>query len=161
MKIAVASDHAAIEERQALAAHLRTAGHDVTDFGCAPGESADYPDPAAAVARAVAAGDAERGLLLCGTGIGICMAAGKVNGIRAATIGDAFSAEMARRHNDANVACFGARILSAAAIQRFADTFLDTPFEGGRHQRRVDKITALESAALETTAFEGGRPVPS
>mgnify|MGYP001825442123 CR=1 FL=1 len=150
MKIAVASDHAAVAERQALVEHLRSRGHDVVDHGVPPGEAADYPDMAEVVAKQVASGGAERGILCCGTGIGICMAAGKVDGVRAATIGDAFSAEMTRRHNDANVACFGARVISAAAMQRFADIFIETPFDGGRHQRRVDKITALE-----------GGPVPS
>jgi len=151
MKIAVASDHAAIEERLALVEHLRSRGHDVTDFGCERGESVDYPDYAARAASAVAADKAERGILICGTGIGICMAAGKIDGIRAATIGDPWLAEMTRRHNDANVACFGARVHSAAAIQRMADIFLETTFDGGRHAQRVAKIMALES----------GQPVPS
>lgn len=147
MKLAVASDHAAIDERLALIEHLRGRGHDVTDFGCKPGESVDYPDYAVLVGRAVADGQAERGLLICGTGIGICMAAGKVDGIRAATIGDPWSAEMTRRHNDANVACWGARIHSATAIQRMADVFLETPFDGGRHAGRVAKIMAIEEGA--------------
>lgn len=144
MKIAVASDHAAIEERLALVLALREHGHEVEDFGCAPGESVDYPDYAEKVAVSVRDGKATRGILLCGTGIGICMAAGKVAGIRAATIADPWSAEMTRRHNDANVGCFGARIHSSAAIIRMAEVFLATPFDGGRHQRRVDKIMALE-----------------
>ena len=144
MKIAIASDHAAVDERLSVIEALRAAGHDVTDHGCAAGESVDYPDYAEKVAHDVQAGRAERGLLICGTGIGICMAASKVAGIRAATISDPWSAEMTRRHNDANVGCFGARIHSAAAIARMAQIFLDTPFEGGRHQRRVDKIMALE-----------------
>ncbi|MDJ0974850.1 MAG: ribose 5-phosphate isomerase B [Planctomycetota bacterium] len=151
MKIAIASDHAAVEERLALVEHLRSRGHDVTDFGCERGESVDYPDYAALAANAVAEGKAERGILICGTGIGICMAAGKVNGIRAATLSDPWSAEMTRRHNDANVACFGARIHSAKAIQRMADVFLETTFDGGRHTDRVAKIMALEK----------GQPVPS
>lgn len=144
MKIAVASDHAAIEERLALILALREHGHEVEDFGCAPGESVDYPDYAEKVAVSVRDGKASRGILLCGTGIGICMAAGKVEGIRSATIADPWSAEMTRRHNDANVGCFGARIHSSAAIIRMAEIFLATPFDGGRHQRRVDKIMALE-----------------
>lgn len=147
MKIAVASDHAAVPERQALIAHLEVRGHEVLDFGCQPGESVDYPDYAEKVARAVVAGQAERGVLICGTGIGICMAAGKIHGIRAATIHDTYTAEMCRRHNDANVVCMGARIHSAAAIQRLVDIAIDTPFDGDRHARRVGKIMALESAA--------------
>ncbi len=145
MKIAVASDHAAIEERLALVEHLRSRGHDVTDFGCEPGQSVDYPDYAALAAGAVSEGKAERAVLICGTGIGICMAAGKLRGIRAATISDPWSAEMTRRHNDANVACFGARLLSAKAIQRMTDIFLETTFDGGRHADRVAKIMALEA----------------
>ncbi|MDA1193974.1 MAG: ribose 5-phosphate isomerase B [Planctomycetota bacterium] len=152
MKIALASDHAAVDERLALAAHLRAAGHDVTDHGCAPGESVDYPDYGARVARAVAGGQAERGILICGTGIGICMAAGKVHGIRAATVHDAFTAEMCRRHNDANVMCMGARVHAAAAIQRLADIFVATPFDGGRHATRVAKIMALEENGASVTS---------
>lgn len=145
MHIAIATDHAAVEERLFLAEHLRAAGHDVLDLGCAAGTPCDYPDQAVLVARAVAAGEAEFGVLICGTGIGVTMAAGKIPGIRAATLGDAFSAEMARRHNDANVACFGARIHAAAAMARMLDLFLATPFEGGRHAARVAKIDALDS----------------
>ncbi len=147
MKIAVSSDHAAIEERKVLAAYLKGAGHEVTDLGCQDDESVDYPDYAAMVARAVVSGEAERGVVLCGTGLGVAMAANKVRGIRAATISDEFSAEMARRHNDANVACFGARIHSAAAICRMVDRFLAAPFEEGRHAGRVAKIMALEEDA--------------
>jgi ribose 5-phosphate isomerase B len=147
LKVALSSDHAAVEERLTLAAHLREAGHDVTDFGCEGGQSVDYPDYAAKVARAVAGGEADRGIVLCGTGLGVAMAANKVRGIRAATIGDDFSAEMARRHNDANVACFGARIHAAAAICRMADRFLAAPFDEGRHAGRVAKIMALEEDA--------------
>ena len=145
MKVAIASDHAAVDERFQVVAHLGARGHDVADLGCDAGASVDYPDYAARVAHAVAAGDARFGVVLCGTGIGVAMAAGKVAGIRAATIGDEFSAEMARRHNDANVACFGARIHAAAAICRLLDRFLDTPFDGGRHTGRVAKIMALEA----------------
>lgn len=146
-RIAIASDHAAVPERQALIEYLRAEGHDVSDFGSAPGESVDYPDQAALVARAIVAGEADRGILICGTGLGICIAANKVDGIRAATIHDAFTAEMCRRHNDANVACMGARIHAAAAICRMADVFLESPFDGGRHSGRVDKIMALEKNA--------------
>ncbi len=145
--IAVASDHAAVPERQALIEHLRAAGHTVTDFGSAPGESVDYPDQAALVGRAIVAGEADRGILICGTGLGICMAANKVDGIRAATVHDAFTAEMCRRHNDANVVCMGARVHAAAAICRMADVFLEAPFDEGRHTGRVGKIMALEQDA--------------
>lgn len=144
MHIAIATDHAAVEERLFLVEHLKGAGHEVQDLGCAAGNACDYPDQAALVAHAVAAGEAEMGVLLCGTGIGVAMAAGKTPGIRAATIAGEFSAEMTRRHNDANVACFGARIHSAVAMARMLDIFLETPFEGGRHALRVAKIDALD-----------------
>lgn len=147
MRVVIGSDHAAVAERLALAQHLTQAGHVVSDRGCPPGASVDYPDVAAEVARAVASGEAERGLLLCGTGLGVCIAANKVPGVRAATLTDGFTAEMARRHNDANVACFGARLLSAHAIVRLADVFLATPFEGGRHAGRVAKLNALDDGA--------------
>ncbi len=146
MRVAIASDHAAVAERRHVAAALTAAGHDVEDFGTPEGVSADYPDPAYAVARAVADGRAERGILLCGTGIGVCIAAGKVHGIRAATIHDDFTAEMARRHNDANVACLGGRLLAAATILRLVERFLATPFDGGRHATRVEKIARIEAA---------------
>lgn len=152
MRIAVASDHAAVAERLHLVAALRAAGHSVEDLGGPQDVPVDYPEPAAAVAHAVAEGRAERGVLLCGTGIGVCMAANKVHGIRAATLHDEFTAEMARRHNDANVACLGGRLLSAAAIQRIVERFLASSFDGGRHATRVAKIMALE-------APEGAREV--
>lgn len=140
MRLVIGSDHAAVTERLALGEHLKAAGHQVSDLGCPAGASVDYPDVAYAVARRVASGEAERGLLLCGTGLGVCITANKVPGVRAATLTDDFTAEMSRRHNDANVACFGARVLSAHAILRLADRFLATPFEGGRHAARVAKI---------------------
>jgi ribose 5-phosphate isomerase B len=152
MKIAIASDHAAIEERQAVAAHLAAAGHEVTDLGCQPGESVDYPDYGAQVAHAVADGTVERGVLICGTGIGICMAAGKVDGIRAATVHDDFTAAMCREHNDANVMCMGARVIPTSTMLRLVDLFTTTPFGGGRHAGRVAKINALE---------ENGASLPS
>ena len=144
LRIAIATDHAAVDERLFVAEYLRGEGYEVHDLGCAAGESCDYPDQAALVAHEVADGKADFGVLICGTGIGVAIAACKVNGIRAATIGDIYAAEMSRRHNDANVACFGARIHSAAAINRMLDMFLSTEFDGGRHARRVEKINALE-----------------
>ncbi len=147
MRLALASDHAGVPERQALGEALTKAGHTVLDLGCAPGTSVDYPDIAVKVARAVATGQVERGFLLCGTGIGVSMAANKVAGIRAAVVTDGFTAEMSRRHNDANIACFGARLLSPHAMIRLAETWLATPFEGGRHAPRVAKINALDGPA--------------
>jgi len=151
-RIAIATDHAAVDERLQLADHLRNAGHEVLDLGCAAGSPCDYPDQAELVARAVADGTTEFGVLICGTGIGVAMAACKVDGIRAATLGGEYAAEMTRRHNDANVACFGARIHSAYAMARMLDIFLETPFDGGRHAPRVAKITALESELSKSDA---------
>jgi ribose 5-phosphate isomerase B len=144
VKIAIASDHAGIEERLALAMHLRESGHEILDLGCEPGQSVDYPDYGAKVGRAVVSGEAERGVLVCGTGIGISMAANKIDGVRAALVYDDFTAEMSRRHNDANVVCMGARIHAVATMCRLLDRFLATPFDGGRHAGRVAKIMALE-----------------
>ena len=144
MKIAIGSDHAAFDERQAVARALGDAGHEVIDLGCETTASVDYPDYAAKVARAVADGTAERGVLLCGSGIGVSMAANKVTGVRAATITDEWMAEMCRRHNNANVACFGARRSAVTAIVSMIEVFLATPFDGGRHTQRVDKIDALD-----------------
>jgi ribose 5-phosphate isomerase B len=144
-RIAIATDHAAVDERLKLVEHLSAAGHHVHDLGCEAGSPCDYPDQAALVAHEVAAGRADFGVLLCGTGIGVAMAACKVEGIRAATIGGEYAAEMTRRHNDANVACFGARIHSGYAMMRMLDIFLETPFDGGRHAPRVAKIDALDA----------------
>jgi ribose 5-phosphate isomerase B len=116
----------------------------VLDYGTNDERPVDYPDLAAKGGRAVASGEAERGVFLCGTGLGVCMAANKVHGVRAAVLTDLFTAEMSRRHNDANVACLGARIHADASIARIVDVFLATPFDGGRHAARVAKIMALE-----------------
>jgi ribose 5-phosphate isomerase B len=127
-----------------MKAHLDERGLEYEDFGTFTEESCDYPAIAAAAARAVASGAAERGILVCGTGIGMSIAANKINGVRAALCGDCFSAEMTRRHNDANVLCLGARVTGAGLALKIADIFLDTAFEGGRHARRVGQLAALE-----------------
>ena len=137
------SDHAGVEAKAALRRHLESRGHAVLDLGTDSSEPVDYPDLAARGGRAVAAGEGERGVFLCGTGIGVCMAANKVPGVRAVLLHDETSAEMSRRHNDANVACLGARTTPADRIERLVDLWLATPFEGGRHARRVAKIDAL------------------
>ena len=144
MRIAIGSDHAGFECKDYLRAHLEQAGHDVVDCGCTSTESCDYPEFGAAVARAVSGNDADRGVLVCGTGIGISMAANKVAGVRAAPVHDLFTAEMSRKHNDANVVAFGARTLEMPHARELLDRWLATEFEGGRHQRRVDKINALD-----------------
>ncbi len=145
MHIAIGSDHAAWEAKTELVAHLRAAGHQVDDLGTHNGDSTDYPRFAHAVARKVAAGTAERGFLLCGSGIGMSIAANKVRGARAALVHDENTAGLARKHNDANIACLGARLIPTDAIISIAEVFLDTAFEGGRHATRVGMIEPATS----------------
>ncbi len=140
MRIAVGADHAGFQVKQQLAERLRGQGHEVLDLGTDSDASTDYPDYAHRVARAVAGGEAERGVLVCGSGIGMCIAANRTPGVRAAVLQSEYDAEMARRHNDANVACFGARQSEAGSVEKLLDRFLETPFEGGRHEQRVKKI---------------------
>ena len=141
MKIAAGADHAGFAVKRAVVRHLRAQGHEVVDVGTSDGEtSVDYPDYAHAVAKAVASGEAERGVLVCGTGIGMCMAANRHQGIRAADCTTPHMAEMSRRHNDANVLCLGGRLLSEDEAWAIAEVWMATPFDGGRHVRRVDGI---------------------
>jgi ribose 5-phosphate isomerase B len=144
VKIAVGSDHAAFEHKEHIVEELRAEGHEVLEFGATSAESCDYPDAAKAVAEAVASGEAERGVLMCGTGIGMSMAANKVHGIRAAACHDEYTTIMSRSHNDANVLCLGGRVLDVRQAMALVHVWLKTPFEGGRHQRRVDKIAGIE-----------------
>jgi ribose 5-phosphate isomerase B len=144
MKIAVGADHAGYQLKEHLARFLEQLGHEVQDLGTHSEASVDYPDFAAAVAQAISAGEAERGLLVCGTGIGVAIAANKVNGVRAANCNGLFSAKMARAHNDANILTVGARVVGDGLAEEVVRAFLDTPWEGGRHAQRVDKIQALE-----------------
>ena len=144
MTIAIGSDHGGFELKQEIMAHLAQRGFAVKDFGTYTADSCDYPQYGEAVSRAVAAGEYERGILVCGTGIGMSMVANKVPGVRCALCGDCFSAEATRLHNDANVLCMGARTIGAGVALQLADIFLSTEFEGGRHQKRVDMITAFE-----------------
>ncbi len=144
LRLAVGSDHAGLDLKRQLAAHLRELGHEVADLGTHDHESCDYPDFAAAVARAVAGGQADLGMLICGTGQGMAIAANKVAGVRAAVCLDTFSARMSRLHNDANVLCMGARVVGPGLAEDILDAWLGASFEGGRHQRRVAKIAALE-----------------
>lgn len=145
MKIAVGSDHAGFELKQRLVAWLGERGHQVEDLGVASPARSDYPDQAAAVARAVATGAAERGLLVCGTGVGMAIAANKVRGVRAANCDDLWVARLARAHNDVNVLALGARVVGPGLAEVILEVFLETPFEGGRHAVRVDKIGGLEA----------------
>ncbi len=143
--IAVASDHAGLPLKREIIALLEERGLEYKDFGTFTPESCDYPDFGELAARAVASGECDRGLLFCGTGIGISLAANKVHGIRCAVCSEPFTARMSRLHNDANMLALGARVLGVDLAKLIVNTWLDTEFEGGRHQRRVDKIMAIES----------------
>jgi len=147
MNIAIGSDHAGFRLKEELRRHLESAGHTVIDLGTASEESVDYPDYGLAVGRAVASGQAGRGVAVCGTGIGIAIAANKVPGIRAGTPGDLFATRLMREHNDANVIAFGARLTAAPLAIAILDLFLETGFAGGRHARRVDKLDASLSSS--------------
>jgi ribose 5-phosphate isomerase B len=144
MNIAIGSDHRGFAVKQRLAKLLEQMGHSVFDAGTVSADYSDYPDFAFKVAQLVGSQDKERGILVCGTGIGMCIAANKVRGVRAAPCHDIVSAEMSRRHNDANVLCLSADLLGEEIIERIVRIWLDTQFEGGRHARRVDKITQFE-----------------
>ena len=145
MKIAMGSDHGGFDLKEQIKAWLQENGHEVVDFGCHSKESCDYPDFGAAAARAVASGQCERGIVICTTGIGISITANKVKGIRCALCSDPLSAEMTRRHNDANMLAMGAGVVGPLLAQRIVEAFLSFAFEGGRHQRRVNKIMAVEN----------------
>jgi ribose 5-phosphate isomerase B len=145
MKIAIGADHAGFIMKERLRRALESRGHEVDDWGTHSTESCDYPDFGAAVAREVAAGRAQFGVVLCGTGVGISIAANKVPGIRAAVGYSVEEVALTRAHNDANVLAIGARFFDEAAAEAMLDAFLTTPFEGGRHGRRVAKIAAIES----------------
>ena len=142
MRIAIGCDHHGVNLKRSIVKLITEAGHSYEDFGCATADAVDYPDIAREVAEAVAREDFERGILICGTGIGMCISANKVKGIRAAQCYDTFCAVRARQHNDANILCLGAE--KAKEIPEIVNAFLNSEFEGGRHQRRVDKIRDIE-----------------
>jgi ribose 5-phosphate isomerase B len=144
MKIALGADHAGFELKQKIKAHLERRGIEVEDEGTGSTESVDYPDYAKKVGEAVAQKQADLGVLVCGSGIGMAIAANKVSGIRAANVSTEYEAEKSREHNDANVVTVGARILNEQQAVAIVDTFLKTQFAGGRHQKRVDKIAEIE-----------------
>ena len=144
-RIAIGADHAGFRLQQLCADRLNAIGHDVADHGTYSEERVDYPDYAVKVARAVAAHEADLGVLVCGSGVGVCIAANKIAGIRAATVHDFTSARLAREHNDANVVCLGARFGGEQVALDALDAFLNAEFEGGRHIERVAKITALDA----------------
>ena len=144
MKISIACDHGAYELKERLKAHLTSQGHEVTDCGTNSTESCDYPDFGIAAAKLVVEGTCQRGVVLCTTGIGMSIAANKVRGVRCALCHEPLSAEMTRRHNDANVLAMGAGVTGGNLAERILDVFLSTEFEGGRHQRRIDKMMEAE-----------------
>lgn len=144
MKIAVACDHGGLMLKKALLEYLNANGYDVVDFGTDRCDSCDYPDYALPAAEAVARGECDRGILICSTGIGISIAANKVPSIRCAHCHDTYSAKYTRLHNDANMIAFGQKVIGEGLMLEIVDTFLHTDFEGGRHQRRIDKISAIE-----------------
>ncbi len=144
MKIAVAADHVGFALKEKVREYLKSQGLEVEDYGTSNAERVDYPDFAEKVAAQVAAKQAEYGVLVCGTGIGMMLAANKVSGIRAVAANDTISARMAREHNNANILTLGGRMIDAATMRQIVDTWLSTPFAGGRHQQRVQKIDALD-----------------
>ncbi len=144
MKIGIGSDHAAFEMKEEIKAYLKEKGHEVTDYGTYSAARCDYPVYGEKVARAVQSGEVERGVLICGTGIGISLAANKVKGIRAAVCSEPYSAAMARRHNNAQIIAFGARVIGIDTAKMITDAFLEAEFEGGRHAGRVALIEEIE-----------------
>jgi len=162
MRIAIGNDHRGYRVKDKLIRVLEQMGHDVEDDGSHDSESMDYPDVASVVAVKVAAGQVERGVLICGTGIGMCIAANKVIGVRAATCHDELEAQISRRHNDTNVLCLSADMLGGRDIETMIQVWLDTPFDGGRHARRLEKIAKIEQASAgDVSCVEGpeDRPV--
>ena len=145
MKIGIGNDHSALEMKAEIIEFLKEKGHEVVNYGTDSPESCDYPVYGETVARAVASGEVEQGILICGTGLGISLAANKVKGIRAVVCSEPFTAKMARAHNNCNILSFGARVVGVELAKMIVDTWLNTEFEGGRHQRRVDLIMAIES----------------
>jgi ribose 5-phosphate isomerase B len=144
MRVAIASDHRGFHLKEKVISLLKAKGHEVLDDGPSNESSVDYPDFAALVAKKVSSGAAERGILICGTGIGMAIAANKFPGIRAAACVDEVTAELSRRHNDLNVLCLSGDLLSSRSTERLVEIWMSTEFEGGRHQRRVEKIHELE-----------------
>ena len=154
MKIAIGCDHGAYTLKKTIVSFLEKKGYTVKDFGCFNPGSCDYPDFCGAAAKAVASGECQKGIVLCTTGIGASISANKVRGIRCACVSDCYSAKMTRKHNDANMLAMGARVVGADLGRMIAEIFLTTDFEGGRHQRRVDQIMAIEAGEDLTAGLE-------
>lgn len=144
MRIAIGNDHGGVDLKNHIVEYVRKMGHEVVNFGTDSNESVDYPIYAAKVANAVASGECDRGILICGTGIGISIAANKVHGIRCALCSEPASAKLTRQHNNANIVAFGGRIIGTVLAESIVEAFLTTEFQGGRHQRRIDLIAEIE-----------------
>ena len=145
MKIGIANDHTALEMKKDIIAYLESKGHEIVDYGTDSTESTDYPIWGEKVANAVASGEVEKGIAICGTGLGISLACNKVNGIRACVCSEPYTARYSRLHNNCNIICFGARVIGIEMAKMIVDEFFETEFEGGRHQRRVDIIMDIET----------------
>ncbi|HIT64270.1 MAG TPA: ribose 5-phosphate isomerase B [Candidatus Ventrimonas merdavium] len=145
MKIAMGNDHSAVEMKEAIKAYVESKGYEVIDFGTNSSESCDYPEFGEKVGRAVAAGEADYGIAICGTGIGIGIAAGKVKGVRVCTCSEPYSARLSRMHNNTNVLTFGARVIGVEMAKMIVDEWLDNQYEGGRHDRRVQMLGEIET----------------
>ena len=148
MKLAIGCDHGGIELKLEIVKHLEERGIEIVDFGIKEYQSVNYPEIALPLAKAVASGECDRGILVCGTGIGMSIAANKVKGIRAAVCSDHFSAKFTRLHNDANILCLGGRVIGPGVANEMVDLFIDTEYEGGRHATRVQMITDIENNNL-------------
>ena len=144
MKIGIGNDHSAVEMKQEITAYLEELGHEVVNYGTDSHESCDYPEYGEKVGRAVVNGEVEKGILICGTGFGISLAANKVKGVRAVVCIEPYTAKLSRMHNDANVLAFGARVVGIEMAKMIVDEWLKAEFEGGRHQRRIDMVMAIE-----------------
>ncbi len=145
MKIGIANDHSALEMKKEIIAYLESKGHEIVDYGTNSTESTDYPIWGEKVANAVASGEVEKGIAICGTGLGISLACNKVNGIRACVCSEPYTAKYSRLHNNCNIICFGARVIGIEMAKMIVDEFFETEFEGGRHERRVNMITDIEN----------------
>lgn len=144
MNIGIGADHRGANSARMLSDRLKSLGHDVRPYSALSGDTCDYPIPAYSVGTAVAKGEVERGVLICGTGIGMCIAANKVKGVRAAVVHDELTAEISRTHNDANILCLSADLLGQRLIESIAEKWLGSPFQGGRHQRRLEEVKLIE-----------------
>ena len=144
MKIGIANDHAAVEMKNEIMAYVQQKGHEVVNYGTDTNDSCDYPVYGEMVGNAVVSGEVERGILICGTGVGISIAANKVKGVRAVVCSEPYTAKLSKMHNNSNILAFGARVVGTEMAKLIVDEWMKTEYEGGRHQRRVDMITAIE-----------------